>query len=265
MKFEKLKIPELSKAELRDEKEKKELEAKGWRLVSDGIELTTEDRTKEDIEDEYWEKYKDENFWQLDLAAKHKNRSDGEIFWSPNEFFVFMRRKEDAEKEKERTKEIRKELIKMIREVLKEMEFSKDKRDKSTWQRKLDDVIQVFNLQTSSFSRSYMINLGIFLRKKDESMENPKYLDCPHQYRKRLGGFISNSELRRSGGYNEAMDFSAVPNEYEGEPPEQEKIEKIREYLKEYAVPFFEASQTEEGVKKFIEELKEKYARGEME
>lgn len=253
-KFEpKIEKPEKSAAELRDEEERKVLEGKGWVLVSKGAEKITDKRSEEDIEDEYWKKRKDDNFWQIMTVPRHEIR-DGQLMtmWG-KEYYVFMRTKEEAEKEKARQKEIRKELVKNLREPLEGMGFKKDKRDTSTWQRKLKNVIQVFNLQTSWSSHEYFVNLGIFLRNKDRKMELPKELDC--HVRERLEGLVSRKE---DSDYRDSLDFDDMPNKFEGEAPELKKIQKAKGYLEKYAVPFFEAAQTEKGAKEFIEKLKER-------
>ena len=242
--------PEKSAAELRDEEERKSLEGKGWVLVSEGAQKVTDKRSEDDILDEYREKHKDDDFWQTITVPKHEIR-DGELMtmWG-KECYVFMRTKEEAEKEKERQKGIRKELVKNLREPLQNIGFKKDKKDTSTWQRQLKDVIQVFNLQTSWCSHEYFVNLGIFFRKKDKKMEAPKELDC--HYRERLNSFLPKKELK---DYYNAFDFDDVPNEFEGEAPELKKIEKAREYLEKYAIPFFETAKTEQGLKEFEEKI----------
>jgi len=248
-KFEKL---EKSEAEIRDEKEREILESKGWVLVSNGTEETTDERKEEDIENEYREKHKNDDFLQVMTVPKHEIR-DGELkrMWH-KEGYVFMRTKKEAEKEKARRKEIRKELIRNLREPLKDIGFKKDKRDVSTWQRELENIIQVFNLQTSWSSHKYYINLGIFLRDKDKKIELPKELDC--DIRKRLSNFVSR---KNSNDYSNSLNFDDMPNDFEGEAPELERIEKARGYIEKYAIPFFEAAKTKEGAEEFIEKIKE--------
>ena len=130
------------------------------------------------------------------------------------------------------------------------MGFKKDKKDISTWQRELKNVIQVFNLQTSWSSHQYYINLGIFLRDKGKKVEFPKELDC--HIRKRLSDFVFQEE---DNDYRNSLNFNDIPNEFEA--PELERIEKARGYIEKYAIPFFEAAQTEEGTEEFIKKLKE--------
>jgi len=48
------------------------------------------------------------------------------------------------------------------------------------------------------------------------------------------------------------MNFEAIPNEVEGEPPELKQIEKIKGYIEKYAIPLFEEGRTEKELKKFI-------------
>ncbi len=248
-KFEK---SEKTEAEIRDEEERKILESKGWVLVSKGAEKITDERNEEDIEEEYWGKHKDDGFWQATTVPKHEIR-DGELktMWG-KEYYVFMRTKKEAEKEKARRKEIRKELVKNLREPLEDLGFKKDKKDTSTWQRELKNVIQVFNLQTSWASHNYFINLGIFLRGKSKEVKAPKELDC--HIRKRLSEFISQE---KGNDYRDSLNFDDMPNEFKGEVPELRKIDKVKGYLEKYAVPFFEAAQTKEGAEEFIEKIKE--------
>jgi len=248
----KLEKPDKSEAEIYHEKERKILESKGWVLISKEAEKITDERKEEDIENEYWEKYKDDGFGQIMTLPKHEIRH-GELkaMWG-KECYVFMRSKEEAEKEKARRKEIRKELVRNLREPLKDIGFKKDKRDSSTWQRELKNVIQVFNLQTSWSSHQYYINLGIFLRDKGKEIELPKELDC--HIRHRLSNFVSQEE---NNDYRDSLNFDDIPNEFKGEAPELKKIEKIRKYIEKYSIPFFEAAQTKEEAKEFIKKIKE--------
>ncbi len=142
-------------------------------------------------------------------------------------------------------------MVENIQEVLKGAGF---KKQASTWRRETKGVAQIFNLQTSYYSYDYYINIGVFIRGqgKDKPIEKIDEVDC--QYRWRLSELISSKTDVE--GYSTALDFDAIPNEYSGEPPEAVQIKKIRECVENYAMPFFEAAQTEAGVKEFAVKLK---------
>lgn len=217
-----------------------EHKASGWQLISDKPEKVSDARSEEDVEEAYMKKNK--NFWQVDLV---------EVPGSKDSFYVYGRTKEAAEKSKARHKEARQKLVENIQEVLKVAGF---KKQASTWRREVKGVVQVFNLQTSAYSYDYYINLGVFIRGqgKDKPVEKIDEVDC--QYRWRLGELVSKKT--DAEGYSTALDFDALPNEYTGEPPEAVQIKKIKECIENYALPFFEAAQTEAGVKEFAAKLK---------
>lgn len=226
-------------------KRQKEIhEATGWQLISDKPEKVSDARSEEDIEEAYLKKHK--KFWQVDLV---------EAPGSKDSFYVYGRTKEAAEKSKTRHKEARQKLVENIQEVLKTAGF---KKQASTWRREIKGVAQIFNLQTSAYSYDYYINLGVFIRGqgKDKPIEKIDEVDC--QYRFRLSELISNKAEVEDFG--RAEDFDAIPNEYAGEPPEASQIKKIRECIENYAMPFFEAAQTEVGVKEFTANLKSRKA-----
>lgn len=217
-----------------------EHKASGWQSLGEKPERVSGARSEEDIEGAYLKKHK--NFWQVDLV---------EVPGSKDSFYVYGRTKEAAEKSKARHKEARQKLVENIQEVLKSAGF---KKQASTWRREIKGVVQVFNLQTSAYSYDYYINIGVFIRGqgKDKPIEKIDEVDC--QYRWRLGELISNKA--DGEGYSTALDFDAIPNDYAGEPPETAQIKKIRECVENYAMPFFEAAQTEAGVKEFAAKLK---------
>lgn len=229
------------------EKQRQIHEATGWELVSDKPETVTEKRNSEDIKHEYREKNRDKDFWQIDLVPESGSETMAYYAKPGDSYHVYMRTKEEAEKSKERHKKAREELVKTINAILKELGF---KKKASTWRREAGGLVQVFNLMTHRFAYEYFINIGVFIRERDRDkpVEKIDELDC--HYKWRLEDFVPKKADKMN--YQETMDFEAIPNEYEGEPPERQQIEKIKDYIEQYAVPFFEETETEEKIKEFI-------------
>src|SRR3989344_251521 len=126
------------------ERRTQELEAQGWRQTGD-VEKIDEARTDGSSAHEYINKYEIDDH-------------------------VFTRTKEAAKEAQEKRKQIRKNLVVAIKPILEELGFEKDKKDKSTWQRVADGVVQVFNLQTSHLGQEYFFNVAI----SKESLEEYK-------------------------------------------------------------------------------------------
>jgi len=155
---------------------------------------------------------------------------------SPEEEFKLL-----TEEEKERRKEIRKKLVSAIHELLKQEGF---KKQSSTWRRELKDIIQVVNLQRSDFAFSFYLNLGIFIKKINPDVKNPRESQC--HYRKRFEKISAEDETDREEiiKRRKNLDFEDTSTTAE------EKITKLKEIIENRVLQFFSQHNSIESVEK---------------
>lgn len=223
----------------------KEFLSKGWQRLNvepEPLKLDS-DEAEEKLEGKYLRRYEKLGFYQADLVLKNEGAKKGPYFYD-----VYMRTPEAAQKEKEKQKEIRKELETAIGQLLKEKSFLKER---STWRRELKDLIDVFNLQKSQFSESYMINIGIFLREQDKSVTKPYAEDG--LLSKRIEQLLPGEDWKTIRG---ALDFNLSPDLETA----RKQIEIIREAVEKYAIPFFESFESAEAVHDFLKKTHPRYA-----
>jgi hypothetical protein len=154
-----------------------------------------------------------------------------------------------TEAEKERRKELRKKVEQAISGVLKPEGF---KKDGSNWRRELEDLVQVFYLQRSQFSHSYMFEAGIFLKElagdlDEKRKKKPRIEDC--HVRGRIGDFTPKEQ------WKEFKDLRLEGEEGDLDDEESaERIEKVRAALEAHVLPALEKMTTYEGIKELAEE-----------
>lgn len=135
-----------------------------------------------------------------------------------------------TKEEKERRKEIRKQLVGAIYELLKQAGF---KKQSSTWYREQKDIIQVVNLQRSNFSFSFMLNLGIFVKKLNPDINIPKEYEC--HYRERFETVGEEDKTNRE----EINDKRKILNFEDTSATVEEKISKLKEIIENRVLQFF--------------------------
>jgi len=132
--------------------------------------------------------------------------------------------------EKAKRKEIYKGLVSNLHEVLKQAGF---KKKASTWRRELDNVIQVVNLQRSQYSFSYFLNLGVFIKKLDETNLAPQEYEC--HYRKRIESIAAKDRTSQE----ERVKLRQLFDFEDTSVKPEEKIKDIKKMLQEEGLKFF--------------------------
>ena len=147
-----------------------------------------------------------------------------------------------TKEEKERRKEIRKQLMGAIHELLKQAGF---KKQSSTWRREQDGIIQVVNLQRSNVSFSFMLNLGIFVKKLNPNINSPKEYECHYRERFETVGEEDKANREKINEKRKILDFEDASTTVE------EKITKLKEIIENRVLEFFSESNSTE----FLEKL----------
>lgn len=147
-----------------------------------------------------------------------------------------------TEKEKERRKETLKQLVTAIHELLKQADF---KKQGSTWHREQKDIIQVVNLQRSNFSFSFMLNLGIFVKKLNPDIGVPKEYECHYRERFETVGEEDKTNREEINEKRKILNFEDTSTTVE------EKITKLKEIIENRVLKFFSESNSTE----FLEKL----------
>lgn len=121
-------------------------------------------------------------------------------------------------------------------------------RGKSDWVRDFPELIQIANVQKSTLSGQYYVNLGIYLRTFGE-LKNPKEYQC--QVRARLDGFL---EISQRQYFRDCLRFD------NNRPVASidESTSLISTCLREFAVPFFLNNTTVNSVKLTLRARKDK-------
>ena len=134
--------------------------------------------------------------------------------------------------------EEQKQLANAIKPLMKDAGF---KKKAFNWYRKIDDVVQVLNIQGSQWSKFMYINLGIYFLDLGSKVQPPAY-EC--HIRERLNGITT--DLSR---YNELCDF-------ENTIPDLQRYQEIAELIQGVALPWLERCSSKEGVKKYLQDEK---------
>ena len=117
---------------------------------------------------------------------------------------------------------------------MKELGF---KKQGPTWHRSSVDVIEVFNIQGSQWSKNFYINLGTYF-KEIGSEDKPKEYDC--HIRQRLCGIADD--------LNECNSTLSFENSIKLE----ERIDNLRKLVSQYAIPWLERCATVEGARNYL-------------
>ena len=119
------------------------------------------------------------------------------------------------------------DLEKILKTKLKEIGFTKQG---PTWHRKKEIVIQVINIQKSSWSDLFFINLGVYLTPIGNT-DKPKENHC--HLRRRLSSLVKNIEE-----FNKTVDYTENNNIDEG----------LLEYIEGEALQWLESCSTIDGL-----------------
>jgi hypothetical protein len=113
-------------------------------------------------------------------------------------------------------------LVKAIAPVLKLHGF---KKKSATWHRQRDGFIQTFNVQGSQWSKSFYLNLGIYVTAIG-GLKTPAEYDC--HIRNRVGDVVG--DLVR---YNELLDF-------ENEVEDDQRFDELQDIVEQYAIKWLD-------------------------
>ena len=126
-------------------------------------------------------------------------------------------------------------LEKAITPLLKQFGY---KKSGTTWYYDTTCFVKVLNIQRSQWSKSYYINLGIYLKSLD-TKEKPQEYDC--HVRTRLTEISNNPN------------FCSKLLDFENEISEVERLEGILRMLKTEALPWLERYSNEEELSKLLQ------------
>jgi len=116
----------------------------------------------------------------------------------------------------------KRDLVKAIAPTLKAHGF---KKNDATWHRTSDGFIQTFNVQGSQWSRSFYLNLGIYIVALGEETNPPEYR-C--HIRNRLGDVAADCTR-----YNQLLDL-------ETSIPSDERFKELNGIIESKAIPWLE-------------------------
>jgi len=127
-----------------------------------------------------------------------------------------------------------KNLANSIKPLLKQTGF---KKSAFNWHRKLNNVVQVINIQGSQWSKAVYINLGVFFL-EIEQKDKPKEYDC--HIRQRLSGISPNLER-----CNELLDL-------ENPIDDAQRFHEIIHLIETVCIPWLENCSSKEGARDYI-------------
>ena len=154
---------------------------------------------------------------------------------------------------KERNNEIKKKLFKEVGEVLKKAGFKRHRTKRSTWWRRNGNEIQGFNFQRSQFSHNYMVNLTT---QKANNIDNVETFSF--DFGNRMSGLFMDGEDKQGfTKLNALLDFNDLPEEYEGDAPEDQQIQQFKQLLEGFIPIYFDTLKgAEDNHQKIIDLLK---------
>jgi hypothetical protein len=131
---------------------------------------------------------------------------------------------------------------KMIQEVFKPIfKANGFKKNGATWHHVGEELVKVFNIQGSQWSRYFYFNIGLYLRELGND-EKPTEFKCHVRFRvERL-----LSEEKEITKLYELLDF-------EKEQPIEQRIHQLEEFISKLVIPWFSKLLTKADVIKYIE------------
>jgi hypothetical protein len=116
----------------------------------------------------------------------------------------------------------KRELVRAIAPTLKAHAF---KKKDATWHRTRDGFIQTFNVQGSQWSKSFYLNLGIYIMALGDETTPP---ECHRHIRNRVGEVAADRTR-----YNELLDL-------ETSIPSEERFKELNKIIESKAIPWLE-------------------------
>lgn len=131
------------------------------------------------------------------------------------------------------------ELVKRLeRQISEELHPIAFKKQGKTWRHDADECVCLLNLQKSQWGAQFYINLGVFVRRLEPQVANPKEHQC--HLRVRLTDLVPDN-----------AEFEQYLN-FENEISEEQRIEEIMRSIRNYAVPWLKSVETVDGIRKAV-------------
>ena len=131
---------------------------------------------------------------------------------------------------------------KMIQEVFKPIfKANGFKKNGATWHHVGEDLVKVFNIQGSQWSRYFYFNIGLYLRELGND-QKPTEFKC--HVRLRAGQLLSGEKE-----ITKLYELSV----FEKEQPIEQRIHQLEELISKLVIPWFALFSTKADVIKYIE------------